>query len=176
MALIKTVPPQEAEGAVKEAYSFFESLGVEPPMPIRMMSASPGLMSIQVEMAKYFTNHPTLEFPLLAHIRLLVANEENYSYCIGFNQELLKNLGGLTEEQIEAVKADPEKAALEPREKAMLMFVLKAVRDPAATEQKDVDALHEQGWSDNDIFDAVQQGMMMVGTGMAFQAFKMGQK
>ncbi len=176
MALIKTVPPSEAEGSVKEAYSVFENMGIEPPLPFQMMSASPGIMSLQAGMTHYFIDHPTLEFPLLAHIRLLVAHEENYPFCVGFNQGLLKNLAGLKEDQIETIKADPERAALDPKNKAMLLFVLKAVRDPAATEQRDVDALHELGWTDSDIFDAVQQGMMMIVTGMSLQAFKMGEK
>ncbi len=176
MALIKTVPPREAEGAVKEAYSLFDKLGIEPPLPFRMMSASPGIMSIQAEMAAYFMNHPTLEFPLLAHIRLLVAHGENFPYCVDFNQELLKNLAGLKGDRIEAIKADPEQAALDAKSKAMLLFVLKAVRDPATTGRRDVDALHELGWTDSDIFDAVQQGMMMVATGLSLQAFKMGEK
>ncbi|MFC1895614.1 carboxymuconolactone decarboxylase family protein [Thermodesulfobacteriota bacterium] len=119
--------------------------------------------------------HPTLSFPLLAHIRLLVAHEENYPYCINLNQGLLQTLGGLKEEQIAATKADPDKAALEPKDKAMLLFVLKAVQDPATTEKEDVDALHDLGWTDRDIFDAVTHGMNMVSAGMMFKAFKMGE-
>ncbi len=176
MALIKTVPPREAEGDVKEAYSLFENLGIEPPLPFQMMSASPGIMPIQARMAEYFMNHPTLEFQLLAHIRLLVAHGENFPYCVEFNQALLKNMAELEEDRIEAIKADPEQAALDPKNKAMLLFVLKAVRDPATTGRRDVDALHVLGWTDSDIFDAVQQGMMMVVTGMSLQAFKMGEK
>ncbi len=175
MALIKTVPPKEAEGVVKEAYSIFENLGIEPPLPFQMMSASPKMMSIQGEVLKYYMNHPTLELPLLAHIRLLVAHEENFSYCVGFNTELLKNFVGLKEEGIAATLADPGQAALDAKNKAMLLFVLKAVRDPAASDQKDVDALHELGWTDSDIFDAVLQGMNMIVIGMSLQAFKMGE-
>jgi hypothetical protein len=175
MAIIKTVSPEAAEGEVKEAYSFFQKMGVEVPLPFQLRSASPAWMAAQSPMNRYWMAHPTLSHQLLTHIRLLVAEEENYVVCININSNLLKAMFGLSEEQITATKADPGAAQLEPREVAMLQFVLKAVRDPATTEQADVDALRDLNWSDTDIFDAVYHGLDMVSAGMAFQVFKMGE-
>jgi len=120
-------------------------------------------------------NHKTLSFSLLAHIRMLVANAESFSYCLNLNQQLLKTMGGLDEDQIKATLEDPNNAVLDEKEKAMLLFVLKAVQDPAVTDKKDIDNLHELGWTDSDIFDAFQQGIMMLGFGMGMQAFKMSE-
>jgi hypothetical protein len=98
-----------------------------------------------VDIFSYFINHPNISFELFAHIRLLVAQEENFPYCIDYNHDLLNAISHLSHEQIEAVKTNPDKAPLEPKEKSLLKFVLKAVQDPASTKQEDIDRLKELG-------------------------------
>lgn len=74
MALIKTVSSEQAEGKMKEAFDMFiENLGVIP-KPLEMMSASPAIFEQQLQRIQYYTNHPTLSFALLSHIRYLVAH------------------------------------------------------------------------------------------------------
>jgi len=65
-------------------------------------------------------------------------------------------------------------APLEEKDKAMLLFVLKAVQTSDAVEQGDVDALRGLGWDDRDIIDAANHGADMVSAGLMFRAFKMG--
>jgi len=60
-------------------------------------------------------------------------------------------LTNVTDEQLENLKSDPKQAPLIDKDKAMLLFVLKAVKTPDSVEQKDVDALHGLGWTDQDI-------------------------
>jgi len=175
MALIKTVQPEEAEGKVKEAYSAFMAVAGMVPKPFEMLSPSPELLTTQGKVMGYYFSHPTLGFPLLAHIRYLVALHCDYQYCINLNSGLLKNLAGLSEEQISSLSADPEKAPLEDKDKAILLFVLKAVKTPETVEHKDVDALHDLGWEDKDILDAVHHGAGMVSAGIMFKTFKMGE-
>lgn len=81
MALIRTVRPDQAEGKMKEAFDMFiENLGVIP-KPLEMMSASPAIFDQQLQRIHYFTNHPTLSFALLSHIRYLVAHNLSYRFC-----------------------------------------------------------------------------------------------
>ncbi len=176
MALINIVPPEKAEGKVKESYAFMEELAKMVPLPLQMLSVSPQLLSIQIDTMKYLIGQPNLGFSLLAHIRLLVAKEENYPYCVNLNQGVLKNFVGLSQEQMDAVTEDPDQAQLEPEKKALLQFVLKVVRDPATTQKEDIDKLHELGWTDTDIFDAVWEGMVMVTRGMMLKAFKIAEE
>jgi len=63
-------------------------------------------------------------------------------------------LANVTDEQLDAMKADPAQSQLNEKDKAMLLFVLRAVKSPEAVEQKDVDALHDLGWTDQDILEA----------------------
>lgn len=175
MALLKMVQPAAAEGKIKEVYSFFEQMKAEVPLPLKLMSASPDLLSLQSRIMNHFMTHPALSFGLLAHIRMLVARDENYPYCLEMNRNLLQMIGGLTPEQVSAAQADPDNAVLPPKEKALLLFVLKVVGDPALSTSKDMEELHGLGWTDRDIFDAVFHGVMMTVNGMLFKIFKAGE-
>ncbi len=95
MALINTVLPEKAEGIIKEAYDMFmENLGVIP-KPLEMMSASPAIFENQLHRIQYYTNHPTLSFALLSHIRYLVSQNLNYRFCTDFNKHICKSSGGI---------------------------------------------------------------------------------
>ncbi len=175
MALLKTVAPENAEGKVKKAYDFFNDMAGMVPLPIEMISTSPDLISIFIDTVKYYVNESNFSFSLLAHIRLLVSKEEDYPYCINLNQGILKKMGGLSQKQIDAVVKDESQASLEPNEVEMLKFVMKAIKDPASTEESDISTLHKFGWTDKDIYEAVHEGMLMVIRGMTFKAFKMSE-
>lgn len=175
MALIKTVGYEEAEGKVKEVYDRLMETARTIPLPMKMMSASPDLLAVQIQSLGHYFRHPTLGFSLLGHIRLLVAHHFNYQYCVEFNSSLLQVLAETTDEQLEAVKAEPSAADLDDRDKAMLLFVLKAVFTPDETVQADVDSLKDMGWTEKDIFEATHHGADMIRHGTLFKAFRMAE-
>jgi hypothetical protein len=173
MAIIKTQTATTATGKVKEYYD--EILKIMPmiPKPLQLSSASPGLFEITSRQMKYFMSHPNLSPLLLAYIRMLVAFNTDYPYCIDFNTNLLKILGKLTDEQLAAARNNPDEAQLPDKDKAMLKFVVKAVSAPEEIEAQDVEALRRMGWNDPDIYDAAGMGVNMVAMGMMFNIFKM---
>ena len=125
----KLFPPDQAEGDVQAAYSFFVDGGMPVPKPLEMTSVSPGLIKIQKQVLDYFMNHPTLGFALLSLIRYLVAKQYNYAFCTNFNYNFLK-MQGMEDEDIEKLVDQPETAPIEDKDKAMLLFVLKALKTP----------------------------------------------
>ena len=144
MALINTVSPEKAEGDMKEAYDMFmKNLGVIP-KPLEMMSASPAIFSYQLQRIQYYTNHPTLSFALLSHIRYLVAHNLNYSFCMDFNKLMLKKQG-LEDDDIHKMEADPTKSLLEEKESALLAFVVKAVKAPNSVDADEINRLNRNG-------------------------------
>ena len=172
MPIIKIVPPEEAEGKVKEAYNIFAPMGMVP-APMQMYSSSPEWMGVRTQVMGYYMQHPNLSLGLMALIRMLVAEELQYYYCISLNRELLKTIGIMDEDAAAKVLADPASAPLGDKDKAMLLFVLKAVKTPDEVTAEDMQALRELGWSDRDIVDATVHGAGMVTDGILFKAFKM---
>ena len=55
---------------------------------------------------------------------------------------------------VEAVRRDPEGSALPPRERAIVGYVVKLARSPAALVEADLTPLRGAGLSDADIHDA----------------------
>ena len=174
MARITTISPENAEGVIKEAYEFYkEKIGIVP-TPMQMMSASPGLFEIFVKRIEYYSNHPSLSFALLAHIRYLSAHNLNYSFCSDFNKLILKKVG-LEDKDIEKMEKDPSKSLLEENENAMLSFVIKSIKAPGSITDDDFIELKKFGWKDSDMIDALAQGVSMIDHSIMMEVFQMDQ-
>ncbi|MEJ2059213.1 MAG: hypothetical protein P8Y64_01825 [Gammaproteobacteria bacterium] len=173
MALIATVPLESAQDDVAEIYRQAEKILGGVPNALSIMSVSPLLLKQQWEYIAYNASQRSFTQPLLAMIRLLVSQENNCEYCIGLNTGLLINRFGLSQEQVDALRKDPSSAPLDEREKAMLQFVLKAVGRPSEVNADDIGAMHDLGWGDGDILDAVTHGARMLASDVVFNAFKL---
>ncbi|MBI5251146.1 MAG: hypothetical protein HY912_16785 [Desulfomonile tiedjei] len=175
MALIPITPPEKAEGKLAELYASAEHFFGTVPNNVQLLGVSPTVLENQLYFAQYFMTHPTLSAPLLSMIRMLVSKACKSQYCDSFNVALLTKFG-FSPEQIQGARTDPEKAPLGEKDKAMLLFVLKATDEPHAVASSDVDKLRALGWANADIFDAVAHGARAVGTNIIFDAFKIDQE
>jgi len=171
MTLIQTVPPEEANGDIKKGYDLWTERGVEVPTPIRMLSASPDIFKLMIQRNQYYSNHPNLSFSLLSHIRYFVSTKLNFKFCSIHNKNLLL-MQGLEEKEIDRMGIDPEKSMLEDNERQMVAFVLNAMDGPESITEKDIDQLRGTGWTDNDIFDALAQGVGMIDHSIFMKVFK----
>ncbi|MBW2707241.1 MAG: hypothetical protein JRD84_13155 [Deltaproteobacteria bacterium] len=174
MALIQTVEPDKAEGQVKEIYDFMQKNAGVIPAPLQLASASPKMLDTVWQSIQYYSQHPSLGFGLLSSIRYLVAQQYDYTFCTGFNKNLLK-MQGLSDDDIEKMENDPIEAPLDDKDRAMVAFVVKAVKTPDAVEKQDMDILHEQGWADSDILEALAHGTNMIASSILMKTFKMDQ-
>lgn len=172
MSIISTVAPNEATGQVAQVYAQVEQAMGRLPNAMKLYSASPDVLAMQWQHIGYYFQHPTLSFPLLASIRMLVSQDNDCAYCIGMNEAMLIQRAGLTAEQTAAARRNPADAALPAKDKAMLLFVLKATQAPKTVTSGDLDALRGMGWTDRDIFDAVNHGARNVAVDILFNTFK----
>ncbi|MBC8245975.1 MAG: hypothetical protein H8E81_00175, partial [Deltaproteobacteria bacterium] len=95
-----------------------------------------------------------------------------FVFCTHFNKGFLEKQG-MSEEDIEKMTEDPFQAPLEDKERAMLDFVMKAIKTPDTVAQEDMDRLHEMGWLDSDILDALAHGTNMIGFSILMKTFKL---
>ena len=174
MALIQTVSPEKAEGEVKEIYDTMQkNIGMIPD-PLQLASASPWMLGMMWQSVQYYTQHPNLGFGLLSTIRYLVAQQNDYAFCTNFNKNFLL-MQGMSEDDIEKIVEDPLQAPLDDKDRAMLAFVMKAINTPDLVEDNDMEKLHDLGWTDTDILDALTHGTNMIGSSILMKAFKMDQ-
>lgn len=172
MSIVSTVAPEQATGPVAEIYGQMQQALGRVPNAFRLYSASPDLLAMQWQHIGYYFQHPTLSFPLLAAIRMLVSQDNDCAYCIGMNEAMLIERAGFTPEQTAAAKRDPAATPLPGKDRAMLLFVLKATQAPKDVTRADLDGLRALGWSDRDIFDAVNHGARNVAVDILFNSFK----
>ncbi|MBI4800418.1 MAG: hypothetical protein HY794_17140 [Desulfarculus sp.] len=168
MFRLQTIAPEQATGAVAQAYQVFPpQIGV--PAPLQMLSASPALVPLQAGYIKHFMTHPKLSFKLQALIRYLAAADQGYSFCVGLNGNLLKSVG-LNDVDLEAIHDNPSQAPLDDNEKALLLLTQKALRTPEALSDADFDQARARGYSDADIMDALWIGAGMQSMASLFKA------
>jgi len=172
MAVISTVNPDAAQGAVAAVFREVEQVMGRVPGGMQLYANSPGLLDQQWQVIGYYARHPVLSFAFSAAVRLLVSQDNDCEYCIGFNEALLINHCGWTAEQVAATKRDAASAPLDAKEKALLHFVLQTVnsRQPATREQ--IAELEKLGWNTADILDAVALGARNVAVDIIFNTFQ----
>lgn len=105
-------------------------------------------------------------------MRLLVAQNSECAYCIELNTGILVGMLGWPPEQVAAVRADPGAARFPDAERALLAFVVKAVRASNSMTANDLDGLRALGWTDADILDATVYAARMVAADTVINAFR----
>jgi uncharacterized peroxidase-related enzyme len=172
MSLIDMTAPEDAQGETAEIYAQIKQAFGNVPNVLKVWSASPFLLRQQWEFISYAMQHPSLSGPLLACIRLLVSRSNHCSYCVDMNTGFLINLYGWGPGEVEAMIDNPTQANLPHRELAMLGLVLKTVIHSTGITAADISHLKEQGYTDQDILDAVAHGARMTAADIVINAFK----
>ena len=173
MAIIQTPTEENPPEEVKAVFETIKDIVSFVPKPTQLPATSPAILNNWWNSSSYFLQHPKLSRTLLTHIRMLVATHNEFPFCIEFNSVALKMLTGLSDDEVAAIRQDPQQAFLPENDKALLLFVLRAVTQPENVAAEDVEALHALGWTDEHIFEATYYGAWMVLVGLLFNAFKM---
>jgi uncharacterized peroxidase-related enzyme len=172
MSLLNMAQPEDATGDVARIYAEIQQAFGNVPNVLKVWSASPFLLKQQWEFVAYSMNHPHLAGALLTCIRLMVSRGNHCDYCVDMNTGMLINMYGWTPDQVEYMIDNPADANLPHKEKAMLGLVLKAVRHSTQVTANDVAHVRDQGYSDQDIMDAVAHGARMTASDIVLNAFK----
>lgn len=168
MFMLQTTPKEQLTGKAAEVFARFPAqVGV--PEPLQLLSASPGLVGVMSASMEYYAGHPDLGFELLAAIRLLASRVVDGPACIRFNSGLLR-AAGLEESELAAL---PEGGgAFSQAERALLGFVVRALREPASVGAAELDALRALGWQDAAILDAMHQAAFMQVPALLLKVFQ----
>jgi len=171
MSLLKSVEVSEANGKIAEIYEEITGLWGGVPNPIKLLSVNPDALENLWSKLKYQMKLDSPSQKMLSMVRLLVSQESECEYCVGANASSLINNFGLSADEVRDLKIDPTSAPLDEKEKALLLFTLKAVHDSHRTNAFDIKNLHTLGWNDKEILDAVNSGITMLSTDILINAF-----
>jgi len=99
--------------------------------------------------------HPHINPDLFGFIRLHVAFKEEYPYCKIFNTKMLLAKGYM-QAQLDAVIADISTVPFDDKHQVLALHAIKAIYESKAFTQSDFDALYAKGWTQKDVFDAIE--------------------
>ena len=155
MAFIRTISPAAADGRVREIYQETQSRFGYVPNWAQAFSLRPGVMDGWVGLLQAIRTNLTprsYELSTLAAARALRS-----SYCsLAHGTVLAKTV--FDAPTVTAIAADSDTARLEPRERAMMSFVEKLVRNADQITASDVEVLRGHGYRDEEIFDLAASG------------------
>lgn len=150
MAFIRTIPPADAEGPVRQMYDEVRARFGYVPNWAQAFSLRPGVRDGWTALLRSVqSNLParTYELATLAAARALRS-----TYCaLAHGSVLVDKVFDAA--AVTAIAKDTETSPLEPRERAMMAFAEKVVLSADRITAGDVEALRSHGYRDEEIFD-----------------------
>ena len=175
MSLLNIPTVENATGEIKEIFDEIQGMFGSVPNGIRLWSASPEALKGQWNHIKQRMSKDKENQKLHTIIRYLVSDESNCKYCVGFNGGMLMNMYGVSQDELTAMKDDPSSAPLDSKNKALLVFAMKAIKDADAVNSEDINALKDLGINETEIFDIVHAASHMLVVDTLFKTFKVEQ-
>jgi len=175
MSLLYIPSVEEATDDVKEIFTEIESMMGRVPNGLKLWSVSPRALKAQWAGIKSIMSRPKEEQKLYTIIRYLASDENGCTYCIGLNGSMLINYYGVTQDELIAMQKAPSNAPLDKKNKALLIFAMKAIKDADAVSANDIELLRKLDISDKEMFDIVLAASHMYVVNTLFKTFKVEQ-
>jgi uncharacterized peroxidase-related enzyme len=150
MAFIRTIPPADADGAVREMYQHAQSRFGYVPNWAQAFSLRPGVMDGWAALLKSIqSNLPARSYELAT---LAAARALRSSYCALAHGNVLADKI-FDAPAVTAIMKDSHEAPLEPRERALMEFAEKVAVSADGITRADIETLRSHGYGDQEIFD-----------------------
>jgi len=175
MSLLNIPTTENATGEVKEIYNEIEAAFGMVPNGISAWSANPALLRNQWESIKIRLSKDQENQTLHAIIRYLASDENNCTYCVGFNGGMLMNYYGVTQEQLLEMQKNPSSAPLGEKNLALLLFAMKSIKSADDVNAEDIEHLKSLDVSEEEIFEIVHAASHMTVVNTLFKTFKVQQ-
>jgi uncharacterized peroxidase-related enzyme len=172
MSLITEIEQADATGAVAEVYQQAEEIMGYVPNALKMHSVNPPMLAQQFNYIGLIMQHATLSGKLFAAIRMMISVDQKCEYCIDLNVGMLINMYGMTADEVADLRANPEGSNLAAKEKALLLYTIRATKDANSVGETDIQQLRDLGCTDLEIYDAPRHGASQVMMDIMLNSFK----
>lgn len=151
MAFIRTIPPEQATGALKELYDGDHKVFGFAANHTRSLSLRPEvLMAFRGLTQAIKANMEPRRYELAT---LAAAKALKSSYCMLAHSGFLQRMNAYDDEQLRAIAHDYRDAGLPDDEVAMMAFAEKLTRHAHEVTADDIDELRTLGFDDEEIVD-----------------------
>jgi uncharacterized peroxidase-related enzyme len=149
---VRTIPPDDAQDAVKAMYEAAEASEGYLPNQVRLFSLNPPARAAWRQLVDAINadmDHRRYELATLA-----AAATVRCRYCVSAHAAVVMESEYFDREQVEAITRDFRSAdCLDARDKEVMVFAEKVALDATRVAPEDVEHLRDNGLSDREIFD-----------------------
>ena len=157
MFIIEPNPNKEMQLILKRVKRM---VGVVPPHFELYATVHPTRFKMFLEEIMYLTSHKTINPDFFAFLRYYLAFKNHFTYCYNFNETLLLTKG-YTKEALKTLENSPTSLPLDERHQELFLATLSAIDEPTNFTKESIEKLKNSGWSDADIFDAIDHGAFL---------------
>lgn len=154
MAHIRTTPPEEATGELKQHYDAGLARAGRVFKIVQLQSLNPAALGASIALYETLMIKPgPLPRATREMLAVIVAKELDCFYCMEAHGEDLRKVTH-DDELAKQIKRDFRQAWLDPKRRALLDYAVQLTRDPRKVTRDTIENLQELGWSDEDILTA----------------------
>lgn len=154
MAWIKTVPPSEAQGQLKEVYeSILRTMPFVPKMRQLASLRPEAVEALELLAKRSHFGGTSLGREREERIALVVAALLKCTYCAVAHGGLMVKSGNATADEVTALACNYHQAGLSAADVVMLDYAAKIALDPERISETDIAELRSHGFSDVNILD-----------------------
>ena len=126
---VKTTPPADATGRLKEVYDQIEKDAGEVPFALQFWSANPDLLEVAWRARRDSLAKSHLSKHQQSLISYEVAKADGCKICKGLYDKELRTLG-MNDEEIKVLDSDVKKTTLDQKTKNILIYAYSIAEDP----------------------------------------------
>jgi len=123
-----------------------------------------------LKMVLRVTKHPNIKPDLFGFMRLHIAFREEYAYCKKYNTQFLL-AKGYTQEQLDTVVTDIMAVPFDEKYQALASHAVRVVYESKQISAEDFEALYALGWTQKDVFDAIDHATTLLKNGRILTAY-----
>ncbi len=151
MFIIETDPHQDTKLTLENIKNKFGSV---PPHFELLATVNPKRFELFIQEILYLSSHQNIHPDFFSFLRLNIATKEAFNYCIMFNSKLLLSKN-YSKEILRLIKDDIKNIPLDSRHISLAKAAMKAIYSAGDFNYNDIQELKELGWTDADIYDAI---------------------
>jgi len=123
-----------------------------------------------LKMVLRVSKHEHIDIDVFTFIRLHIAYKESYIYCKQYNTKVLLSKG-YTQAQLDAVIENIEAIPFSVKEQKLAFYAVKSIYESSLFSQDDFDILYQMGWSQKDVFDAIDHAGILLKNGRILNTY-----
>jgi len=123
-----------------------------------------------LKMVMRVTKHPNIHPDLFGFMRLHIAFREDYAYCKKYNTQFLLAKGYM-QEQLDAVVTEIGAVPFDDKHQALAFHAVRVVYESKKITAEDFEKLYTLGWSQKDVFDAIDHATTLLKNGRILTAY-----